>query len=54
MSTDTVTPPVVTTNVPAVQNTVVTNSTFWDSIVFTGRSVFVLYLVLAGQFLDPL
>ena len=29
-------------------------TSFKDSIVFTGRSVFVLYLVLAGQFLDPL
>ena len=32
----------------------VKSAPFWDSVVFTGRSVFVLYLVLAGQFLDPL
>lgn len=25
-----------------------------DTLIFTGRNVFVLYLVLAGQFLDPL
>lgn len=54
MATDTVITPIVIPDVPAVQNTPVTNSTFWDSVVFTGRSVFVLYLVLAGQFLDPL